>query len=180
MATLICMKKTLLLPLLLLSLVVSLNSCLKGEAHYTPQVNLRGFLTTTGDTLHLKLSRENDYFYLDTISVGDTVKCYVTFEALGNNLLRTEVLHDTTNISLYTDFSGIKQVIDSTRSDMSKFSIAYKPNAEPVVTGISMLIRMVPLRNGESKLQFRIESDSKYSPTERTLVVRVADKKKPE
>lgn len=178
MATLICMKKTLLLPLLLLSLIVSLNSCLKGESHYTPQVIFHGFLTTAGDTLHLSLGRDDDYVYLDTISVQDTVLCYVEFTPLGNNLLRTQIQFDTTYLSLSSNLSNIMEVVDTANSDLNKLSIAYKQSSELgfYFNGVTMGVRMVPHRNGETKVRFGIASDSKFSPTERTMVVRIADR----
>lgn len=154
---------------------IGMTGCLTSEVHYTPQIQLSKFVRDVSDTLPIRYNSDDAYYYLDSIYPGDSIRFAVAYDAIGNQLMHTNLKYDTEALRLSANLKEIANEIDSARSDVKAFDITYKPNEyrRAVIIGVTMH----PKKVGDSKLHFRIDTDSKFSPTELTLSVRVREKK---
>ncbi len=137
------------------------TSCLDTvDSQYTPHITTSFFIRNTTDTIYVR--QDADGYRLDTVTVGDTVRFAVGFNALGNNLLTARVSWDT----IYTDL---------TIGALDSITSVLLPTSDPdagvfnLPTGyqaIVLPIELIALKAGLPKLTFTAESDSKYSPAE--------------
>ncbi len=137
------------------------TSCLDtSDSQYTPHITTSLFICNTTDTLYVH--PDADAYRLDTVSVGDTVRFAVSFNALGNNLLTARISWDT----IYTDLtigaldSVTSVLLPTSDPDAGVFNLPKGYQA------IVLPMEFIALKAGSPKLTFTAESDSKYSPAE--------------
>ncbi len=145
----------------ILCTAITFNSCLDGnDSQYTPQVTTSHFTCNTTDTLQVR--QDTDGFRLDTVTVGDTVRFAVAFNALGNNLLTARITWD----SIYTDL---------TIGELDSVNSVLLPTSDPDgglfnlpkgYQAIVLPMEFIAIKAGSPHLIFTAESDSKYSPAE--------------
>ncbi len=147
--------------LLILCSALVLTSCLDNDdAQYTPQIVSSYFVCNSTDTL--RYYQEADGYRLDTITVGDTVRFAVAFNAMGNNLLTARITWD----SIYTDFTiGALDSINSVLLPTSDpdAGVFHLPKGYQAIV---LPIEFTALKAGSPTLILTAESDSKYSPAE--------------
>ncbi len=148
-----------LFPILLLPL--TLVSCLnEADSHYTPQITTSMFLCNTNDTLRIR--QDTNGYRLDTISVGDTVRFAVGFNAVTNNLLTARVSWEEEYMDLHiTNLNEIRDVMLAT-SDSAAGDI-HLPTRH---VGIRFPVEYVAIKAGTPTITLTAESDSKYSSAE--------------
>ncbi len=147
--------------LFVLCTVFVLTSCLDTEdSQYTPEITTSIFTCNTTDTLYVR--QDTNGYRLDTVTVGDTVRFAVAFNALGNNLLTARIAWD----SIYTDLTI--GMLDSVNSVLL-------PTSDPdagvfnLPTGYQAIVlpmEFIAIKAGSPKFVFTAESDSKFSPME--------------
>ena len=165
------MKKNI-LPLLFVSLI-ALQSCLNSKYETTPAVMMDPIiLVNDTDTVTYAFNDDLNQYSTDTLFVGDTVMFAIVYDALGNNLTKAQIRYQPE----YADFSAVlssqlEDVVTRTESDGS-FVL-------DVATGYRAIIfqfKYIPLKAGLAKLEFRVESDSQYSPVEASVLTPIATK----
>ncbi len=154
-------------PVLLLAALLS--SCLDTQSHYTPEVSLSAFITSSNDTLLYYFDDMSQLFYVDSLIVGDTVTFAVGYASLGNNLVSTHLSWDTAYVKLWSTFTSEMLGILLNTSDTAALNL-YLPTGYNYV---GLPIWLVPKKAGETKLTFTATSDSKYSPGEETIILRI-------
>ena len=153
-------------------LTVFLCGCLdKTRSHYTPKIYISYPVTHSGDTLYARDVEDASYYRLDTCYIGDTINMVASFDAVGNELQRTYLTWEKTNLSLcHTDYSALKSVLVSP-TDSAALDYYY----QPLISGSSLKLQIIPLKVGETPVVFNVESDSKYSPQSVNVHFMVAD-----
>lgn len=153
-------------------LTIVLCSCLdKTKSHYTPQIYVSLLTTTKGDTLLAQEVQDASYYRLDTCYLGDTVNFVVSFDAVGNELKRTYIEWDKTNLDISnTNYSGLKGVLVQP-TDSANLDYYY----QPLLSGSALKLQVLPVKTGETPVVFGVESDSKYSPQTLNVHFIVAD-----
>ncbi|MBR1808403.1 MAG: hypothetical protein IJ776_03345 [Paludibacteraceae bacterium] len=169
------MKKNI-LPLLFVSLIV-LQSCLNSKYETTPAVMVDPvILVNDTDTVTYLYNNDLSQYCTDTLLVGDTVMFTIIYDALGNNLTKAQIKYQPE----YAYFSAVlssqlEDVVTQTESD-GGFVL-------DVATGYRAIVfqfKYVPLKAGLAKLEFRVESDSQYSPVEASILTPIALKSEEE
>ncbi len=148
-----------LFPIILLSL--TLVSCLdNNDSQYTPQITTSLFMCNTTDTLYVR--PDTDGYRLDTITIGDTVRFAVAFNAVGNNLLTARITWDSNysdlNIGKLDSIENVLLPTSDPNAGVFKLPTGYQAIVLPV--------EFIAIKTGTPKLIFTAESDSKYSPAE--------------
>jgi len=148
---------------LLLSLaLIALNSCLdQPQGQYSPSIICDNIVTNNGDTLKLRLDSNQEYYWLDTMTIGDTAKFGFTFYGYANNLISTEIKIDTIYAAINMPLSeDIRQAILET-SDTLNGQINYKPGYNAAL----IFADYIALKEGTPSIKLSVHSDSKFSPT---------------
>ncbi len=151
-----------LFPVFLLSL--TLVSCLDSiDSDYAPQLVFpTTFFRNTTDSVRLRQDAEG--LRLDTIALGDTIRFYVGFDALGNTLQQAQVSWDSIATDLtFTVSDGLQNILLPT-SDITKG--VFDITSNPKVRAISLLVEFVAIQKGTPIITFTVRSDSKYSPSQ--------------
>lgn len=160
--------------LLVASAGLMLISCV-GDTHsdYTPEIMFSDMylnptfhgdtLVSAEDTMAVKYDADlNAYVMTDTLSVTprDSVVFAVRFWSMGNDLIATRINFDTTALNLQITINDeIRQVL-AEKSNLRTAQLYYNPGYNMV----SFAAGYAPLKEGLHKLEFVVESDSKYSP----------------
>ena len=163
------MKK--IVPIVVLGLAVMLSSCLDTQSHYTPYVSVANLVNGAGDTLEFRYDGMSNLFNLDSLLVGDTLKCAVGFASLGNNLLSAHVDWDTAALSVWSKYTDDMLNVMIAPSDTATIDI-YLPTGYNYV-GLPLWI--VPKKAGGQLLKFTVTSDSKFSPANEMLQLNVVN-----
>ncbi len=148
----------------ILALSVTLVSCLEiGDSHYTPTIGSTPIVRNTTDTL-LVYREADGTSRLDTISVGDTIRFAVYYDALGNALLAARVTWD----SIYADLTvtpsdSVKTILLPTSEPENG---VFYVTTNPKMRWISLPMEYVAIKAGVPTIVFTAESDSKFSPAE--------------
>lgn len=160
--------------ILLASVGLMLTSCVNNvHSDYTPYIVFSDMyinpifhgdtLVSAEDTMKFKFDNDlNAYIMTDTLSVTprDSVAFALAFCSLGNDLVATRINFDTTTVNLQVTLN--KEITD-VLTEQSNFRLAqlhYKPG----YNAVSFSAGFVPLKEGTHKIEFVVESDSKYSP----------------
>ncbi len=153
-------------------LTIVLCGCLdKTRSHYTPHIYISLLTTTDGDTLFAREVQDATYYRLDTCEIGDTISFVVAFDAVGNELRRTFVNWDKSDLSIiHTNYSSLKKVLVEP-TDSASLDYYY----QPLLSGSSLQLQVLPIKAGEKPVVFNVESDSKYSPQSLNIHFIVAD-----
>ena len=157
-------------PVLLL--VVLFSSCLNTQSHYTPQVSMSTFTSSSGDSLTYRFDELSGLYNVDSVHVGDTLTAAVGFASLGNNLISAHIKWDTAYMNVRAIFSEQITNLLLPQSDTVALDL-YCP------TGYNYLglpIVVVPKKAGSTPLKFTVVSDSKYSPTEEVLIMNIVSR----
>ncbi len=144
-----------------LLLPVALVSCFDDSTpQYAPYIATSIITSNTNDTLYTR--QEADGYRLDTVSVGDTVRFAVTFDAYFNSLRTARITWDSAYVDLTVGkLDSVNNVLLPTSDpDAGVFHL------QEGYRGIVMPIQFVAIKAGSPILTFTAESDSKYSPTE--------------
>lgn len=160
-----------LIPILLA--VICLSSCLpESTSDYSPDIRLSIPTTTGGDTLGYTFDEKASIFRMDTIHIGDTVQLAVAYMSYTKNLISTHVAWDSTYLQLWSEFDDSYLASILPESDTKKLDLYYPTNSN--YNYAALPIYFTPKKTGRSKLEFRVVSDSKFSPTEYSILVDVA------
>jgi hypothetical protein len=165
------MKK--ILTVLILALLVVLPSCLNnGKYETTPCILIDKDMIVNGeDTLGARFVVEENKFCLDTMVVGDSLQLLVLFDAVGNNITKASVSYLNEFASLQVHESeDLVDIITSTITDNS-----YSCTVEKGYRGIYFEMTYVPIKAGKGEIDFRIESDSEYSPAELKILTPIVE-----
>lgn len=160
--------------LLVASVALMLSSCINDvHSDYTPEIIFSDMylnptfhgdtLVAAEDTMAFKYDADmNAYMITDTLSVSprDSVVFAVRFWSMGNDLLATRINFDTTAIGLQITIGDEIRNVLTDKSNIRTAQLYYKPGYNMV----SFAAGFVPLKEGLHKLEFVVESDSKYSP----------------
>ena len=154
--------------LFLFSLLFLMVGCLdKSEEHYTPRIANSVFVRNQTDTLLLHVIDSTQQIVLDTIMVGDTVRCMAAYSSLGNNLTSAKVGWEKEYIDLQIHLFDELRAIMLGSSDTLNGII----NLPAGYYYLSLPIEFRALQAGSPNLVFTVESDSKFSPVSKTIVV---------
>lgn len=159
--------------LLMLGACLLLPSCLdKAKSDYTPQIASSIFVRNHQDTLRIHYNTTLEKNELDTIFVGDTVRFAIGFESLGNNLLTAKIGWDKACAELVIDVpeSVTQAILPTSNPQEGLFNLPTGYNF------MSLPITYIATKAGLPALTFTAESDSKYSPTEQTLLTPIVEK----
>ena len=164
--TLSIMKRLNYILLTLLSII--LVGCLdKTTSNYTPRIANSVFIHNNKDTLLLHVNSDGSQIVLDTISVGDTVNVVAAYTSVGNNLTSAQVAWDSTYMNLKLKlFDDVREVMLETSDSLH--GIINLPVGYYYLT---LPIEFRALKAGSPNLTFTVESDSKFSPVTRTIIV---------
>ncbi len=154
--------------LILFSLLLLMVGCLdKSEENYTPRIANSVFVRNSTDTLLLHIQDSSQQLVLDTIVTGDTVRCMVAYSSLGNNLTSGKVSWDKDymdlQIELFDELRSIMLESSDTLNGVINLPTGYYYLALP--------IEFRALQSGSPSLVFTVESDSKFSPVSKSIVV---------
>ncbi len=158
------MKSNILSYFLLFTFVAAtLSSCLdQPKGQYSPSIVCDYIITNNGDTLNLHLDDKQDYYWLDTMSIGDTAQFVFTFWGYANDLISTEIKVDTNYASLSMPLSDEVRVSMLETSDTINGLIYYKPGYNAVM----LLADYYTKKSGTPSIYLSVHTNSKYSPTE--------------
>ncbi len=140
---------------------LALVSCLdNADSQYTPHISTSVFTCNTTDTLLVR--PDINGYRLDTVSLGDTVRFVVEFNALSNNLLTARIAWDSlcTKLTIGKLDSITNVLLPSSEPDAGVFNLPTGYQA------IVLPVEFVAIKAGSPTLVFTAESDSKYSPAE--------------
>ena len=143
-----------------MSSVLLMTGCIdRGTADYVPSISTSFFVTTTGDTLERHYNATDNFYYLDSVSVGDTVFFNIGFYTYANFLVTTDVDWDTTMLAVSTsltpDFrAGLSNASDSAAVDALHYEYTSGYN------GASFPLFAAPKQSGSSKMSFVVESNA--------------------
>ncbi len=140
---------------------LALVSCLdNADSQYTPHISTSVFTCNTTDTLLVR--PDINGYRLDTVSLGDTVRFVVEFNALSNNLLTARIAWDSlsTKLTIGKLDSITNVLLPSSEPDAGVFNLPTGYQA------IVLPVEFVAIKAGLPTLVFTAESDSKYSPAE--------------
>lgn len=165
------MKKSLWIVLFISALAMS--SCLSSKYMTTPAIGLDPEIVVNGtDTIGIFINSEEKAYSIDTVQVGDSVAVNVVFDAVGNELTKAYIGFKSEYMDVVIDDSNLVDGDIITRTDAQN-SITYD-----VVLGyraIILKVIYVPKKAGMGKLEFRVESNSEYSPTSMSLLVPIVE-----
>lgn len=173
------------LPLILSAF--TLIGCIpEGSENYTPIIRASLLTNQLGDTLSFTLTKDGQY--LDTLTVGDTVKFDVSNYSFANAITHINATWDSTYVQLTSP--GIVALFDSIKSDLATSSdlehlrVDFKQNA--MYNWVSFPIQMVALKSNldekgkEAKsleISFNLESNAQGVPntSQATFKVLIAE-----
>jgi len=162
--------KRLFIPLALVMVLV-LPSCLKNKAEYTPYISFSHFilnpvyhgdtLVWAEDTLNVTIN-EDDQFVLDTVEVGDTIVFAVGYGSYANDLQAARILVSDSTGMRYSVLlnEAIRSVLVSEQVDGSGVNLELQSGYNYLAFPAGCKI----LKSGTHRVEFKVESDSKYSP----------------
>lgn len=169
------MKKFLFIALSLM--LFGLTSCLDNvKTDYSPEVYTSFIVKNGHDTLGMTYDGETKLSSLDTTLVGDTLRFYVAFDALGNSLTGAKIIWDTTYINLTISFDGSDQTVLSAIKDTAQAKLGnfmFEPN---YIRAVAIPVRCIMQKAGNPSLTFTVESDSQFSPVTRLFYCPIADR----
>lgn len=133
-----------------------LTSCLEGSSNYVPSVSVSMFTNSNGDTIRAHYNNDQNFYYLDSVSVGDTIRFAVSFSSYANNLVSTNVIWDTTKLHLWSELPDDFLKVLTKESDIEALYFRYPEG----YNWAAFRAEFVPLRSGDSQLTFAVESDA--------------------
>ena len=133
-----------------------LTSCLETSENYTPSVSVSYFVSSEGDTLAWHYYANDDYYYLDSVSVGDTVFFSVGFMSYANMLVSCDISWDSTILDLRPMLAADFIKALSSQSDTTVCHYAFKEG----YNGAYVPVRFVPIRSRDTRLTFSVTSDA--------------------
>lgn len=155
-------------------MAITMGACSwENESHTTPTITYQSpILRNSADTLLITVTE--DGYVLDTLQVGDTALFDVFFYTGLNNMQSIRIKHDSTHAELHYYFRNQLDSIVLPSSDFERGEFFI----EQGTMGLRMQVGYIataPTPN--AKLQFYVESDSKYSPGKRTIITPIVPKK---
>lgn len=166
------MKKLLILLVASVSLVLA--SCVNNvHSDYTPYIVFSDMyinptfhgdtLVAAEDTMSFKYDSDlNAYYMADTLTVSpkDSVVFAMGFCSMGNDLIAARINFDTTALDLQVTINKEISDVLTGQTNLRMAQLYFQPgyNAVSFSAGYS------PLKEGTHKIEFVVESDSKYSP----------------
>lgn len=143
---------------ILMTLAIGVSSChfLDGSSNYTPKVTAYNFQNTKGDTLYVHYNSKLETYSLDTMSVGDTVLFSVLYHSYENNLVSMGIDYDKNALDLKAFIGDTLASVLKPSSDTTLVRLDMQTGYNTV----GMPVRMIPLKEGASKLTFSVTSDA--------------------
>lgn len=167
------MKKSFLFFILVAAL--AMPSCLVHKYMTTPNIvvdtQIKVINDAGTDTIGVFFNTKEEAYSIDTVHVGDSVIINVAFDAVGNELTRAFIGYRNEYANLTVRDENISDSI-ITRT-ITEDSYTYD-----VVLGYRAIIFQlvyIPTHKGMGKLDFRVESNSEYSPYSLSLLTPIVD-----
>lgn len=140
-----------------------LTSCLlESNNQYAPTIACGNIINNHGDTLKLRTDDKNDYYWLDTMHVGDTAQFVFFFTGYENDLVSTEIGTDAYYTKL--DMLLVNEIRDIMleTSDTTRGLLNFKPG----YNAVQFASHYIALKEGTPSMFVSVHTDSKFSPTE--------------
>ena len=154
------------LPFILVSCCLVMTSCLDSYNDFIPRISLSYFVRLVPsetdtlpqkDTLAIQYSNDGEYYFLDSVSVGDTIKVNVAYQSFANFLVSSFVDWDSTKVSLTGNLvNGFSDALLPT-SDATTLHLNYREGYNAAVIPLTI----VPLKSSDCALTFSVTSDAK-------------------
>ena len=166
------MKKTYAAALVALVALLMASCNFENNSQYTPRMALSPLTRTcvhedsiVRDTLGYRYDKEGKGV-LDTIHVGDTVMFSILLDAQGNMLTGFQTKWDTAKLSLaYLAMDSIIYALDTAHCDIEGGKLQFLPGYNQAL----FPIRYVSRKAATADIEFEVQSDSKFSPSNFTI-----------
>ena len=154
------------LPFILMSCSVLLTSCLDSYSDFIPRITISHFVRLTPsetdsvftkDTLGVHYNSDGEYYYLDSVNVGDSILVSVMYQSFANFLVTSFVDWDSTKVSITGHLANGFDEALLPSSDIETLHFEYKTG----YNGAFIPLSIIPLRSSDIQLTFSVSSDAK-------------------